>query len=209
MPGSLKLGVNYAFSTAPNEPINSISQAVNTVQYYVHESIRTGAQLKANGQPDDRYTAKVAVTVPREQNLLSSSLKPVMYNVPGTLVPDFGAPIPVIKNEELILLRAEALWFTGDKLGALADIDLIRINSGGLEPTTLTPASSDAAFVTELVYNRLYSLLWEQGVRWTDARRFNLTGTLPEDRAGDQIFPSMPVPGPECDARGLPSPCTP
>jgi len=207
--GDLQYGVYYAFSPTSPEPANTISQAVNTVQYYVHQSLKTGAQLQGNGALDARYTAKVAETDPRTQNELTSSLKPVMYNVAGTLAPDRGADIPVIKREELILLRAEARWFTGDKSGALADIDLIRTQSGGLQPTTLTAGSSDAAFITELVYNRLYSLLWEQGVRWTDARRFNITNTLPVDRVGDQIFPSMVIPQDECNARGLQPPCAP
>lgn len=209
LPGSLATGVYYAFSPTAPEPANTISQAINTVQYYVHQSVKTGAQLKANGQPDDRYVTKIAEVAERDQQGLKSTLKPVMYNVPGTLAANLGADIPVIKNEELILLRAEARWFTGDKAGALADIDLIRVNAGGLPPTSLTPGSSDAAFVAELVYNRLMSLLWEQGVRWTDARRFNITNTLPVDRPGDQIFPSMVIPSDECNARGLQPPCAP
>ncbi len=209
LPGNLSLGVYYAFGPSSPEPPNTISQAINTVQYYVHQSVQTGAQLKLNGQRDDRYLRKVAEVAPRTQNDLTSSLKPVMYNVPGSLAADPGADIPVLKNEELILLRAEARWFTGDKAGALADIDLIRVNSGGLPPTTLTPASSDAAFITELVYNNLYSMLWEQGIRWHDARRFNRTNTLPQDRPGDQIFPSMVIPADECNARGLAPPCAP
>ena len=59
------------------------------------------------------------------------------------------------------------------------------------------------------MYERLYSLLWEQGTRWVDARRFGKTSTLPLDRAGDQIFPNMLVLAAECDARGLAVPCIP
>ena len=83
------------------------------------------------------------------------------------------------------------------------------MNSGGLAPTTLTPASSTDDFVTELLYNRLYSLLWTQGTRWIDARRYNRLNTLPIDRPGDQVFRQMLVPAQECDARGLPIPCNP
>ena len=107
----------------------------------------------------------------------------------------------------MILLRAEIRWNTGDKLGALTDIDLVRVNSGGLAPTTLTVASSDAAFVTELLYNRTYSLLWEQGTRWLDARRYGRVASLPIDRTGDVVHPQMMVPAGECDARGLSVPC--
>jgi hypothetical protein len=207
--GDLRAGVFYAFNSAAGEPANGIAEPLSSVRYYVHESYRTGAQLKANGQPDDRYTSKTAVVATRTQNSITSTIKPVMYNVPGTLAPDLGADIPVIKNEELILLRAEARWFTGDKAGAIADLDVIRTRSGGLPATTLTAGSTDAAFITELVYNRRYSLLWEQGTRWTDARRFGIKASLPVDRVGDTIFDNMPVPSLECDARGLAIPCTP
>src|SRR5439155_26508034 len=131
------------------------------------------------------------------------------YSDPGGFAPNAGAPIPIIKNEELILLRAEANLGLGHVAEALADLDLIRINSGGLEPTTLTPSSPAEDVLTELLYNRLYSLLWEQGVRWIDARRYHRLGTLPLDRPDDKTFEHLLVPASECDARGLARPCTP
>src|SRR5207244_2367333 len=66
------------------------------------------------------------------------------------------APIPIIKNEELILLRAEARFFTGDVAGALTDINFIRTNSGGLAPRG--PFTGNADFIAELVKQRRYSL---------------------------------------------------
>ena len=43
-------------------------------------------------------------------------------------------------------------------------------------------AAGVSAFVDELLYNRLYSLMWEQGTRWNDARRYNRLATLhPQD----------------------------
>ncbi len=108
----------------------------------------------------------------------------------------------------MILLRAESRCHPGNKLGALRDSTLIGVNSGGLAPTTLTGASSDDAFTTELPYNRLYSLMWTQGTRWIDARRYNRTSTLPIDRAGDVVHQHMLIPAAECDARGLDVPCT-
>ena len=141
---------------------------------------------------------------------LSASYKPVLYNQPGDPSrANPGAPIPWIHNEELLLLRAEVRWHTGDRAGAIEDIDRIRVHAGGLEPSTLTAASTDDAFIDELLYNRLYSLLWSQGTRWIDARRYNRLDTLPIDRANDVVFPNMLVPAPECSARGLPAPCEP
>jgi len=102
-------------------------------------------------------------------------------------------------------LRAEASWFTGATANALLDLDNVRTNSGLLPPTTLTPASTNAAFIAGLLYERRYSLLWEQGTRWIDARRFGLLATIPADVTNGNVPEMMPVPSTECDARNLPT----
>ena len=81
-----------------------------------------------------------------------------------------------------------------------------------------------AALVNELLYNRRYSLLWEQGTRWIDARRFGLlaapppTGIQPgwslvtwpvPPNSPPNVPTVMPVPQTECLARGLGNTCTP
>ncbi len=211
LPGSLSTGVNYAYSTAAGEPANPVSEPLTNNRYWVHPSILTGAQLKANGNPDDRLTRKVT-PAGRTVNLndLVGTHKPTLYNsATNPAVANLGAPIPWINNEELLLLRAEIRWNTGNKAGAIDDLNLIRVNSGGLAPTTLTAGSTEAAFVTELLYNRLYSLMWAQGTRWIDARRYGRTQQLPQDRPGDTRYENMIVPAGECTARGLEAPCTP
>jgi len=209
LPGSLSTGVYYGYTGAAGEPANPVTELLTNNRYWVHPSIITGAQLRLNGEPDLRLTTKTkAAPTPRALNGLTGTHKPVMFNSPtDPAVPDRGADIPWITNEELILLRAEIRWNTGDKLGAISDINLIRQHAGGLAPSTLTVASSDAAFITELLYNRLYSLMWTQGTRWVDARRYNRINTLPLDRAGDVVHPYMLIPAAECDARGLEPPC--
>lgn len=211
LPGSLSTGVNYAYSTAAGEPTNPVSEPLSNNRLWVHPSILSGAQLKANGQPDDRLTRKVTAAG-RTVNLndLIGTHKPTLYNsASNPAAANLGAPIPWINNEELLLLRAEIRWNTGNKAGAIDDLNLVRVNSGGLAPTTLTAGSADAAFVTELLYNRLYSLMWAQGTRWIDARRYGRTQQLPQDRTGDTRYENMIVPAGECTARGLSSPCTP
>lgn len=210
LPGSLSLGVYYGYTGAPGELSNPITEALSANRYWVHPSIVSGAQVRLDGTPDLRLTTKVmAAGRTRTLNDLSATHKPVLYNNPANrAVANTDADIPWIKNEELILLRAEIRWFTNDKAGAIADINLIRLHSGGLPPSTLTVLSSDAAFVTELLYNRTYSLLWEQGTRWIDARRYNRLSTLPIDRPGDVVHPQMLIPAGECDARGLTVPCS-
>ncbi len=215
LPDALSDGVYFGYSTSSGEPANPVSEPLGSNRYWVHPSIVTGAQLRTGGEPDLRLTTKVA-DAGRSRSLSSptgtvtGTHKPVMYNDPNNAdQPDLGADVPWITNEELLLLRAEIRWHNGDRPGAIDDINLIREHAGGLPPTTLTAASPDDDFITELLYNRLYSLMWTQGTRWIDARRYDRLDTLPIDRTGDYLYPNMIVPAAECDARGLPAPCQP
>ena len=200
----------YGYTGAAGEAANPVTEPLNNDRYWVHPSIITGAQLRANGQPDLRLTTKTALgSRTRTLNGLTGTHKPVMYNTAGDpTTPDRGANVPWITNEELLLLRAEIRWNTNNKAGAISDLDLVRVNAGGLAPTTLNAGSSNDAFITELLYNRLYSLMWTQGTRWVDARRYNRTATLPRDRTGDVVHPNMLIPSAECDARGMTVPCS-
>jgi len=209
LPVSLNLGVYYGFTSTANETSNPITETLTNNRYWFHPSIITGAQLRPNGQPDLRLTTKAALApAPRTLNDLTGTYKPVMYNDPSDpSVPDLDANVPWITNEELLLLRAEIRWNNGAKPGAINDINLVRVNAGGLAPALLTAGSTDDAFITELLYNRTYSLMWTQGTRWVDARRYNRLNTLPLDRPGDVVHPNMLIPSQECDARGLDVPC--
>jgi starch-binding outer membrane protein, SusD/RagB family len=211
LPGSLATGVYYGYTGAAGELSNPVTENLTSNRYWVHPSIVTGAQLRTDGSPDLRLTTKtMAAASPRTLNGLTATHKPVMFNsTSNRAVANTDADIPWLINEELLLLRAEIRWNTGDKAGAISDINLVRQHAGGLPASSLTILSTDAAFVTELLYNRLYSLMWTQGTRWIDARRYNRVGTLPIDRAGDGVHPQMLVPAAECDARGLTVPCSP
>jgi hypothetical protein len=185
----LDLGVYYTFSTANGDAPNAL---INP-NIYAHESLQADAQM--NTVIDDRFTRKV-VTAENTGSAqdLSSTLQFSLY--PG---PD--SPVPLIRNEELILLRAEALHFTGNLEGASAALDLIRTVSGGLLPLAgaeRTP--DDATFITQLLYERRYSLMFE-GHRWIDVRRFDLTNTLPLDLPAHMRNVRYPIPLPECNAR--------
>ena len=215
LPGSLSLGVYYGYTGVAGELSNPITEPLSSLRYWVHPSIVTGVQLQPGGQPDLRLTRKAIRLTPalvtgdtiRTLNGLVGTYKPILYNN-ANFSANTGADIPWITNEELLLLRAEIRWNTGNKAGAVSDINLIRQHAGGLGPSTLTALSSDDAFITELLYNRLMSLMFSQGVRWIDARRYDRIDTLPLDRDDDVIHPHMLIPATECDARGLTPPCS-
>jgi hypothetical protein len=192
----LSMGAYHSFSTGSGDTQNFLFDPTGRA-IVVNPSIVTGAETKPDGTLDNRVLQKV-VTLgePRVVQDISTSFIFSIYN-------SNTAPIPIIKNEELILLRAEARFFTGDQLGALADINFIRTNSGGLAPRG--PFTSSADFITELRRQRTYSLLFEGGHRWIDARRFGQLATLPNQLPSHRIQSRFPFPEAECLAR-VPAP---
>ena len=192
---NLNAGPFHPYSTATGDAQNGLFFST-TSDIMAHPSIVTDDPLKANGNLDNRLLAKVDSATP-SHNPSPDANAGIPSTVRFKMYADRSAPIKIITNEELYLLRAEARWFTGDKANAIADIDFIRVNSGGLAPSTLTIASTDAAFVTELLLQRRYSLLF-QGFRWNDLRRFNALNTLPLDKATHTIAKVMPIPQGEC-----------
>jgi starch-binding outer membrane protein, SusD/RagB family len=88
--------------------------------------------------------------------------------------------ISILRNEELILMSAEAKIQTGDLAGAVAALDRIRKGAGLKNLATAKPAilSNKDALIDEVLNQRRYSLFFE-GHRWFDARRYNKLGILP------------------------------
>jgi hypothetical protein len=162
-----------------------------------HPSIVTDAQTKANSDPDDRVTRKIrTLTDPVTVQGITTQVAFQIYN-------SLSAPVPIIRNEELILLRAEANLGQNQDATALTDINLIRTTSGGLDPIDpgVWAGMSDDEQLNELLYNKRYSLLFEGGHRWIDLRRYGRLDQLPVDLATHVIHPRFPFPVFECDAR--------
>jgi hypothetical protein len=190
---NLARGAYHVYSTVSGDLINPLFDQTPT-RFYVHPSILNGAQPRANGQPDLRLTQKTAVGTSRVTVTVQGTHKFMNY-------PTNVSPVPIIKNEELILLRSEARYQSGDIAGALADINFIRVNSGGLAPVV---AFADLnAFVDELLYNRMYSLLFEAGHRWVDYRRYGRLAQLPKinTQIQEKTFPYVMLPADECNQR--------
>ncbi|HSZ85295.1 MAG TPA: RagB/SusD family nutrient uptake outer membrane protein, partial [Puia sp.] len=100
------------------------------------------------------------------------------------------APIPIIRNEELILIYAEANIQNNDLSDATTAINIIR---NGHNLGNYSGAMTQPALITEILNQRRYSLFCE-GHRWIDMRRYNLLNTLPIDRTGDQVWTEFPLP---------------
>jgi hypothetical protein len=105
------------------------------------------------------------------------------------------APVPIIRNEELILIYAEANIQSGDLDKGVDAINIIR---NGHNLADYSGTVSKDALINEMLYERRYSLFYE-GHRWVDMRRYNKLSELPIDRAGDDVWEAMPIPQTEAE----------
>jgi hypothetical protein len=189
----LSLGVYIDHGTGPGDFANPLAQNPTVGENFAHPSLETDAQLQPGGQPDQRFLDKVIQRPERSvgsgAGQLSSHLGWIRYSTPST-------PIPLIRNEELILLRAEANIGLANLSAATDDINLVRTTAGRLDPIGV-PATPDAA-LDALLYEKRYSLLYEGGHRWIDLRHYGRLGSLPIDRPAnsppDVVFSTLPIP---------------
>ncbi len=184
--GPLDLGVYMDYGTGAGDLANPLSIDPQQGENFAHPSLETGAQLQVDGvTPDKRFVDKIVSRPISSNNGLTSDLGWIRYPSPGT-------PIPIIKREELLLLRAEANIGLGNPPAALPDINTVRQTSGNLAP--LADLGTPETALNELLYNKLYSLMFEGAHRWIDARHYGRLATLPVDRPGDVIFSTLPIP---------------
>lgn len=186
---SLDLGVYFDFSGNSGDVTNGLSQDPSTAIQLVHPSIRDSVENQPGGAPDRRYTAKVTN---RGAGALCVGTR--CSNLAWILYPSPSSPIPIIRNEELILLRAEANnnKTARDPVAAAADINFIRVNSGGLAPDATLPTATQQAVEDEVLVQRKYSLLFE-GHRWVDMRRTGRLNQIILDQPGDHVQSTLPV----------------
>ncbi len=190
--GDLSAGAWNDYSTQAGDQTNQFFDPAG-FQYLLDTMLVVDAQAKPDGMPDQRLQDKSFETAYLTHTGVTSNLGNAVY-------PTNTSPIPLIKNEELILLRAEARMFTGDRLGAIEDLNVVRTRSGGLTPLEADPGAP--GLLDELLYNRRYSLLFEFGHRWVDMRRFDRLDEFVGPRgAGDRIFSHVPLAEDECQQR--------
>lgn len=175
----MDLGVYYLYGTGLGDQNNEIFETPTApfVKLMAHPSFETEA---ASG--DTRFSSKVVVrsTATTFDNLTSRLAVAVTKSSTDRL--------PIIRNEELLLLRAEANVGLGNLAAAQTDINLVRA-AAGLGPVALT--SADA--LDRLLQEKRYSLFME-GHRWIDMRRYNRLAQLPKDRQGDAVPANLPRP---------------
>ncbi len=179
MAGDLNDGPAHFYSTSGVDISNPLYRVPDQSEALVaHPSFTT--DILAG---DDRINKVSARTTTAVLDGLSSD-----YDV--ALFSSLASFVPIIRNEELILMMAEARLETNDLAGAVSAIDVIRTKHG-LSPYSGTV--DKASVKNELIYNRRYSLFGE-GHRWIDMRRWGMLDQLPLDRADDDVWEEMPRP---------------
>ena len=181
----LDLGVYHVYTT------NSGDQSNPLVSVFANDRILSEAQHRPDGSLDLRATTKVVTVPPATLEGVTANLAPAMFRSPT-------APLVIIKNEELILLRAEANLGLGNRAAALADINFIREHSGGLAPIT---DPGDPGLLNELLYNKRYSLWFEWGHVWIDMRHYGKILEIPRYLPEFRLFDVLPFPLRECEER--------
>lgn len=179
--GDLEKGVYYVFSENQNDMSNPLFFQLNAT---------TAGAIVA--QPDVVPDAEVGDQRVQEKLRLRDetiTMDNLSSDYDFHVYPSRTAPIPIIRNAELVLLYAEANIFNGVSEAVMA-LNVIR-NNAGLED--YSGGTSQEALITEMLHQRRYELYGE-GHRWIDARRYEILDQLPIDRPGDDVWSKFPIP---------------
>ena len=180
---SMDKGVYHVFGSGQGDGANGMYENPNAsyVRTMAHMSFKTDAEAG-----DPRFSSKV---VERADTTIYDGLQ---SNLAVSVWSGAYDPVAVVRNEELVLLKAEANIGKGGD--GLTEINAVR-SAHGL-------AATATGGLDQLLHEKRYFLFME-GHRWVDMRRYGKTGSMPNDRAdrGDKVFDSFPLP--EAETKGL------
>lgn len=179
--GDLNAGPKHAFATFQGDILNPCFIAKNETGNVrlAHPSFAT-----AITSGDDRIGKTSLRTSAKSQDGLNSNRDVWIY-------PANVTSIPIIRNEELILIYAEAKIQNSSIPDGLVALNRIRTSHN---LPSYTGGITQAALINEMLSQRRFSLAFE-GHYWVDMRRYNRLNTLPIDRPNDDVWEKLPVPG--------------
>lgn len=188
-PGRTESGIYHTFSTAPGETPNPIADAAIYLNNKAGDSVQAG----------DRRASKVVKLA------TSFSLHGVRSNYQSSLTLPTAAnltrPIAILKNAELVLLRAQVEAEQGDLAAATRDVNYVRQQDGSL-PALATFTSVEQAR-NAILYEKRWSLLMESAARLVDLRAYDRLNAVnyARERTGDVWATAFPIPSGEAAAR--------
>ena len=180
---ALYTGPEMIFSTGPGDQLNPLYKAPGQSgdQIIVHPQIIADTTAGDN-RVDEKFGLREQAT---SQDGLNSNYETALY-------PSATSPIDIIRNEELVLIYAEANINLGNLEVAVDALNTIR-NAAGLD--NYSGPVTQPALIDEMLYQRTYSL-WSEGHRMFDLRRYGRLNDqyLTIDRQDDDIFLQFPIP---------------
>ena len=181
--GDFDAGVAHPFSTAGGDLTNPmwfpVDQAGET--RVVHPSMV--ADLEAGDARASKFTER---TTPAFLDNLESNYDVTIYALQTDAM-------FMMRNEELILISAEANAQLGNTDEAIAAVNKIRATHGLAD---YAGDNSQSALIDQILHERRYSLYGE-GHRWVDMRRYGKLGELTLDRPADDVWEQFPRPATE------------
>ena len=101
-----------------------------------------------------------------------------------------SSSVPIIRNEELVLIAAEVATQQGKTADATKYINIVRMAAGLKNYAGVTDKD---ALINAILKERAYSL-WYEGHRWVDMRRYGKLSEITLPVAGMAIYDKMPRP---------------
>ena len=181
--GSFNNGVFHVFGTGSGDQLSTAFYPQNSAGEIRLAHPTYATDIKTNDKRISKATLRAA---PASNSGLTSDRDVWVYT-------SSTAPVSIIRNEELILIYAEANIQTNNLSNAVTAINKIRY---GHDLPDYSGAVTQAALIDEMLEQRRYSLFFE-GHRWLDVRRYDRLNTLPIDRAEDDVWSSFPLPSTE------------
>jgi starch-binding outer membrane protein, SusD/RagB family len=178
--GNLSTGPVFTFSLTAGDATNDLFRPVNDAgaPYVVfNEHIR-------DAEAGDTRLSKV-----RQRAIVRQSGSFLSFTHEVSLYTNNTSSVSIIRNEELILMAAEARIQLGDLAGGVAALNVVRTASGLRPLADAKPAivSNKDGLIDEVLNQRRYSLFFE-GHRWFDAKRYGKISILPLQTGTFKVF---------------------
>ena len=194
---ALQVGIYYRFDPVVDQISNLRSDAKIAANPKIADSIPV----------TDARRAKIVTRSTLAGQGLSSGYT-FSFAVPSSA--NQVAPIALLKDEELVLLRAQAEIEAGQLANALLDINAVHQT---YDPTPVAPAATVAAYRAAVLYEKRFSLLFEGPQRLVDLRAYGYLNAahFVAELSTDPYNNAFPIPRAELNARGLTTnpACTP
>lgn len=179
--GDINVGPKHTFN--PSNP-DFGNPMLNSSTFRVVGNVKLWDAIGAT----DKRLAKVAVQTPAITYTAGGSSYTSKYL--ANMYRSASDAVPIIRNEELMLIAAEIAANTNATATAVANINAVRKAN---DATPYTGATTKAALINAILNERYYSL-WYEGHRWVDYRRLNRLAEIEVPVAGMKVLENMERP---------------